>query len=295
MRKPASMKALETLGRVRLSEHFFMREMLYSEIASFHGIANIPDDPDLAIAAGTRLCEELLEPLHATFGHVTVRSAFRSVEVNTYGHDRVKQGYGCGETTWNFSRHVWDRRDAEGFMGATASIVIPWFIPRFVAGTPWPALAWWIHDHLPYSDMMFFGREGKELRVQPSLAREAGPPHRRVRPAPGPPHQARDGEPRGRPLLGVSRFPGAQALLTDRHFRPRMVAPCRATVGGAQGETTFRSGSPARQRSRLSANSSANRRGQPTMLSDACGVTMTFGSDQSGLSAGRGSVSNTSR
>ena len=69
MRKPASMKALETLGRVRLSEHFFMREMLYSEIANFHGIPNIPDDPDLAIAAGSRLCEELLEPLHATFSH----------------------------------------------------------------------------------------------------------------------------------------------------------------------------------------------------------------------------------
>ena len=66
MRKPASMKALKTLGRIRLSEHFFMREMLYSEIASFHGVPNIPDDPDLAIAAGTRLCEELLEPLHAT-------------------------------------------------------------------------------------------------------------------------------------------------------------------------------------------------------------------------------------
>ena len=161
MRKPASMKALEKLGRIRLSEHFCMREMLYSEIANFHGIPNIPDDPDLAIAAGTRLCEELLEPLHATFGHVTVRSAFRSVEVNTYGHERVDRGYGCGETTWNHSRHVWDRRDAEGCMGATASIVIPWFIPRFEAGTPWQALAWWIHDHLPYSDTMFFGVKGR--------------------------------------------------------------------------------------------------------------------------------------
>ena len=39
MRTPASMKAVEELGRVRLSEHFFMREMLYSEIAKFHGIA----------------------------------------------------------------------------------------------------------------------------------------------------------------------------------------------------------------------------------------------------------------
>ena len=156
MRKPASMKALETLGRVRLSEHFFMREMLYSEIANFHGIPNVPDDPDLAVAAGTRLCQELLEPLHATFGHVSIRSAFRSVAVNGYGHERRRRGYNCGETVWNHARHVWDRRDAEGCMGATACIVIPWFVSRFEAGTPWQALAWWIHDHLPYSDMAFF-------------------------------------------------------------------------------------------------------------------------------------------
>ena len=161
MHKPASMKALEALGRVRLSEHFFMREMLYSEIASFHGIPNIPDDPDLAVAAGTRLCEELLEPLHATFGHVSVRSAFRSAEVNTYGAARQEQGYSCARTEWNRSRHVWDRRDDEGCMGATACIVIPWFIPRFEAGAPWQALAWWVHDHLPYSDMTFFAATGR--------------------------------------------------------------------------------------------------------------------------------------
>ena len=54
MRKPGSVSSLEELGRVRLSENFFMRDMLYSEIANFYGIPNIPDDPDLAIAAGTR-------------------------------------------------------------------------------------------------------------------------------------------------------------------------------------------------------------------------------------------------
>ena len=184
MRKPASMKALEELGRVRLSEHFFMREMLYSEIANFHGIPNIPDDPDLAIAAGMRLCEELLEPLHATFGHVSIRSAFRCVEVNTYGAERQDKGYNCGKTAWNHSRHVWDRRDAEGFMGATACIVIPWFVPRYEAGTPWQAMAWWAHDHLPYSDMMFFAVKGKNcafnLRWHENPARriEAYSPHK---------------------------------------------------------------------------------------------------------------------
>jgi|GEM_PF-4972582 len=49
MRKPLSVDALETLGRVRLSHSFYMREFLYSQTANFHGLQNIPDNPDLAI------------------------------------------------------------------------------------------------------------------------------------------------------------------------------------------------------------------------------------------------------
>jgi hypothetical protein len=56
---------LTALGRVRLSEHFFMREMLYSEVANCYGRENVPDDPDLAIEAGVNLCTEVLEPLCA--------------------------------------------------------------------------------------------------------------------------------------------------------------------------------------------------------------------------------------
>ena len=198
MRKPASMKALEKLGRVRLSQHFFMREMLYSEIANFHEIPNIPDDPDLAIAAGTRLCKELLEPLHTTFGHVSIRSAFRSVTVNDYGAERQDKGYSCAATQWNHSRHVWDRRDEDDFMGATACIVIPWFIPRYEAGTPWQAMAWWVHDNLPYSDMAFFATKGKycafNLRwhERPNRYIEAWSPHKVVLTRPGDPNHSGD-------------------------------------------------------------------------------------------------------
>ncbi|MGV8955994.1 MAG: hypothetical protein ACOH2M_33185, partial [Cypionkella sp.] len=85
MRKPQSVKALETLSRVRLSENFFMRDFLYSEIAVINGFRNLPDDPDLAVAAGTVLCETLLEPLQARFGRISVRSAYRSAEVNQFG------------------------------------------------------------------------------------------------------------------------------------------------------------------------------------------------------------------
>jgi hypothetical protein len=76
MRKPLSVRSLEQFGRVRLSSSFFMRDFLHSEIADLHGIPNIPDDPDLAIAAGRRLCEELLEPLQAAFGRLAIRSAY---------------------------------------------------------------------------------------------------------------------------------------------------------------------------------------------------------------------------
>ena len=159
MKKPSGVFALTQLGRVRLSEHFFMREMLYSEVAHFHGKHNIPDDPDLAIAAGSALCEHLLEPLHATFGHVSIRSAYRSHEVNRFCNEQQLKG-GKGYTCRRDSEahHVWDRRDSEGYMGATACIVIPWFL-RYLQRRPdmsWTALAWWIHDHLPYSEMCFF-------------------------------------------------------------------------------------------------------------------------------------------
>ncbi len=62
-----------------------MRDFLHSEIASIEGMANLPDDPELALAAGRGLCEHLLEPLQATFGRVAVRSAYRSPEVNAFG------------------------------------------------------------------------------------------------------------------------------------------------------------------------------------------------------------------
>jgi hypothetical protein len=149
------MKALEELGRVRLSENFFMRDFLHSEIANFYGIPNIPDDPDLAIEAGRRLCEECLEPLTARFGRISIRSAFRSVEVNRFGNEH---GLNRGRSETNFAGHIWDRRDAHGGIGATACVIVHALIPYYEATGRWEALAWWIHDHLPYDELEFFPR-----------------------------------------------------------------------------------------------------------------------------------------
>jgi hypothetical protein len=145
--------ALEEFGRSRLSRSFFMRDFLYSEIAAIHHLPNIPDNPDLAISAGSRLCEELLEPLRATFGRIAIRSAFRSCAVNEFGNEN---NLNCATNEANYAVHIWDRLDANGCMGATACIVVPWFADRYESGADWRSIAWWIHDHLPYSTLAFF-------------------------------------------------------------------------------------------------------------------------------------------
>ncbi|MGK9052054.1 hypothetical protein [Neorhizobium petrolearium] len=153
MRVPGSMKGLEELGRVRLSKNFFFRDFLFSEIANFYGIPNIPEDPDLAIEAGRHLCEELLEPLQATFGRLHLRSGYRSPKVNEFGN---KNNLNCSSNANTAADHIWDRRDAQGFMGATACIVVPWLIDNYDREGDWQKLAWWIHDHLPYASIMVF-------------------------------------------------------------------------------------------------------------------------------------------
>ncbi|HEX6118008.1 MAG TPA: hypothetical protein VFZ03_01065 [Dongiaceae bacterium] len=154
MRTPRSMRGLEAFSRTRLSPSFYMRDFLYSEVAGFHGIPNLPDDPDLAIAVGRALCETLLEPLQAAFGRIAIRAAFRSRRVTAAGHERGE----CGSVTDNAAYHIWDLRDAEGRAGGCATVVVPWFTDRYAATGDWKAMGWWIHDHLPYSHIRFMPR-----------------------------------------------------------------------------------------------------------------------------------------
>lgn len=152
-RPVTSLDLLEKLGKTRLSKHFYARDFLYSEIGSFHAIPNLPVDRALFIAAGTALCTELLDPLVETFGPLAVRSAYRSPTVNQFGnHHDLK----CARNPANYAGHIWDIRDAAGRMGACTSLTVPWFADQYNQGRDWRDLAWWIHDHLPYSEMWFF-------------------------------------------------------------------------------------------------------------------------------------------
>lgn len=152
MRKPKSVNTLESLGRVQLSASFFMRDFLYSEISQIEAIPNIPDYPDLAIEAGTELCTQVLEPIQQQLGRISIRSAYRSPEVNACGAANKNQ-YRCANNESNYAAHIWDYRDKTGHLGATACIVVPYY----QATGDWQALAWWIHDNIPsYSTMCFF-------------------------------------------------------------------------------------------------------------------------------------------
>jgi hypothetical protein len=146
------MWSLETLGRVRLSRHFYMRDFLYSEIGNFHQIRNLPDDPELAIENGRQLCERLLDPLEETFGRLAVRSGYRSPELNAFGNQHKLN---CARNDNPLECHIWDRASGEAAI-AGASVVIPWFADHYAEGRDWRDLAWWLHDHLPYSDIWFF-------------------------------------------------------------------------------------------------------------------------------------------
>lgn len=146
-------RALERLGRTRLSKNFFMRDFLHSEIAQVFGVLNVPEQPQLAIEAGRQLCSQLLEPMKATFGDVRIRSGYRSPELNALG---AKHGLSCASNKSNHGGHIWDVRDARGCLGATATVVLPWFVDRYERGEDWRALAWYLHDHLPHSGIGFY-------------------------------------------------------------------------------------------------------------------------------------------
>jgi len=157
MKSINTVKSLEDFGRTRLSQHYFMRDFLYSEIAQIEGIPNIPDDPELAIQAGSMLCKRVLEPIREKLGRISIRSAFRSSRVNEIGSQKK---YNCAKNESNFARHIWDRRDSDGFMGATACIIVNAYIDYYESNSQdWLPLAWWLHDNIPeYASICFFPR-----------------------------------------------------------------------------------------------------------------------------------------
>jgi hypothetical protein len=104
------------------------------------------------LAHGCAFATGLLDPLEETFGRVAVRSGYRSPTLNRYGNENRLN---CARNDNPLECHIWDRAAGPDAI-AGASIVIPWFADRYDRGRDWRDLAWWLHDHLPYSDIWFF-------------------------------------------------------------------------------------------------------------------------------------------
>ena len=151
----AAYRHLDRIGRIRLSESFYLRDFLMSEIAAAYGLSNFPDDLDLAVETGKRLCEQILEPLQATFGRIHIRSGYRSSSLNAFG---AANRLNCASNEKNYAHHIWDRRDAAGNAGACACIVIPWFERRYQQAD-WPLMAAFLDRHLDYHRIVFFSRQ----------------------------------------------------------------------------------------------------------------------------------------
>jgi hypothetical protein len=110
--------------------------------------------------SGEKLCRLVLEPLRRGFGHITVRSAYRSPSLNHFCNERYKAGDKacfCSDNEYNFARHIWDRRDEHGYLGATASVVVPAYLDFYERTGDHKPLAWWIRDHVEdYDEVAFY-------------------------------------------------------------------------------------------------------------------------------------------
>ena len=103
-------------------------------------------------------------------------------------------------------------------IGATACIVVPWFIDteHYKETRDWRPLAWYIHDHLPYSEMVFFAKNAAFNLTW----RECKPRRKILQPRSAPQWAIDQGESRrslGRPFPTLSRLSEAQQLRNRRN------------------------------------------------------------------------------
>ena len=155
MKNKKLFKQLEGLGRERLSSNFYMREFLHSEISQVENIPNIPHYPDIAIRNGKRLCEDILEPIQDSLGRISIRSGYRSPEINSIGTLNKNQ-YNCASNARNYSSHIWDYPDSQGFYGATACVVICAYVDYYNETRDWKTLAKRIQGAAPLVSSLTF-------------------------------------------------------------------------------------------------------------------------------------------
>ena len=77
--------------------------------------------------------------MNATFGRITIFSGYRSPDVNQLCNEKKLN---CASNEANYAAHIFDYKDKNDHLGATVSIVIPWFADQYEIGRDWRDLAW---------------------------------------------------------------------------------------------------------------------------------------------------------
>jgi hypothetical protein len=84
--------------------------------------------------------------------------------LNAYCHDLHVHGVAdswCACNEDSRAQHIWDLRDARGFLGACATVVVPGYLDYYERTQDWRALGWWIRDHVRgYAEVQFFRTQG---------------------------------------------------------------------------------------------------------------------------------------
>ncbi len=124
------------LARVRLSQSFFMRDFLYSDITVEREETNVPIRSELAVIAGRELCRTILEPLAQTFGGLTIVCGYLNPT-----HCRLNRR--------DPKVHCWGFLDDNETIVAGASIYLPWFMDQHSLATDGKYLAGWVIQNLP--------------------------------------------------------------------------------------------------------------------------------------------------
>lgn len=96
-------RTYEKLARTRLSKNFILREFLFSTSSASLGITNFPEHPDLVIAAGKALCDQLLEPILQRFGRFAITFGYQSREGIEADDPALSPTSSCP--------HNWDRQN----------------------------------------------------------------------------------------------------------------------------------------------------------------------------------------
>ena len=138
--------------------------------------------------------KKCLEPLWARFGRISIRSAYRSPAVNDFGN---KHNLNCGQQRKQLCRPHLGPARRRGPHGRDApAIVVHAFLPYYQRTGHWEAIAWWVHDHLPYDEHGILPQTRRLQRAAGATARRCSriysyiPPRRGLLTKPGMPNWA---------------------------------------------------------------------------------------------------------